>query len=134
MKSRMAILVAAAFVPLTLACPIAPARAEGSERRQIFENGLVRVKSAHSFAQTIATISGPHPLLASSSRQRPWPNCRTRTFEYADESPGYPGVPPGGPPVGDPLAHATGSLPFALAKRPHASLDHDRSAPACPRY
>ena len=58
MTSRMAILVATALAPLTLSTSFAPARAEGSGQRQVFENGLVRVKSAYSFAQTIERLKG----------------------------------------------------------------------------
>src|SRR5688572_16219216 len=58
MTSRMVILVAAALAPLTLSTSFAPARAEGSGQRQVFENGLVRVKSAYSFAQTIERLKG----------------------------------------------------------------------------
>ena len=57
MTSRMAILIAA-LVPLTLASPLAPVQAEGSGQRQTFDNGLVRVKSAHGFAQTIERLKG----------------------------------------------------------------------------
>jgi uncharacterized protein (DUF302 family) len=58
MTSRTAILVAAALAPLALATTLAPAHAEDSGQRRILQNGLVRVKSAYSFAQTIERLKG----------------------------------------------------------------------------
>ena len=58
MTSRIATLVAAVLVPLVLTSPLAPAQAEGSAQRQTFDNGLVRVKSAYGFAQTIERLKG----------------------------------------------------------------------------
>ncbi len=54
MKNRFAALSAAALIPFTVALA-PPAKAE-EPNRQVFENGLVRVKSAYSFSVTIDRI------------------------------------------------------------------------------
>jgi len=51
MKNYLAALVAAALIPFTSALT-SPARSE-EPNRQVFENGLVRTKSAYSFSVTI---------------------------------------------------------------------------------
>jgi uncharacterized protein (DUF302 family) len=56
MTSRIAIVAAAALVPLTVAPPSGPAHAAGPAHRQAFENGIVRVKSAYGFAETIERL------------------------------------------------------------------------------
>ena len=59
MTSRIAILVATALVPLAAAAPSAPTRAESSNaQRQVYENGIVRVKSAYPFAETVERLKG----------------------------------------------------------------------------
>jgi uncharacterized protein (DUF302 family) len=57
MTSRFAILLAAALAPLAVASPSVQTRAEGPER-QVFENGIVRVKSAYPFAETVNRLKG----------------------------------------------------------------------------
>lgn len=56
--SRMAILMAAALAPVVLAAPSSPTRAQGMAQRQVFENGIVRVRSAYPFAETIERLKG----------------------------------------------------------------------------
>jgi uncharacterized protein (DUF302 family) len=55
MASRIAALSAATLIPFTLA--LAPLTVKAEEpSRQMFENGIVRVKSVHSFSETIDRI------------------------------------------------------------------------------
>jgi uncharacterized protein (DUF302 family) len=50
--------MAAALVPLAAAAPSLPTRAAGAAETQVFENGIVRVKSAYPFAETIERLKG----------------------------------------------------------------------------
>jgi hypothetical protein len=69
MTSRIAILVATALVPLAAAAPSAPTRAESSNaQRQVYENGIVRVKSAYPFAETVERLKGDVGSVQSSRR------------------------------------------------------------------
>jgi uncharacterized protein (DUF302 family) len=58
MRSCIPILIAAALVPLAAAAPYFPTRAAGAAETEVFENGIVRVKSAYRFAETIERLKG----------------------------------------------------------------------------
>ena len=57
MTSRLAILLAAALAPLAVVSSSVQTRAGGAER-QAFENGIVRVRSAYPFAETVDRLKG----------------------------------------------------------------------------
>ena len=59
MTSRTAILVAAlAVAPLASASDSPPGRPNGNPQIQMFENGIVRVKSAYPFGETVERLKG----------------------------------------------------------------------------
>jgi len=58
MRSRIPVIVAAALVPLAAAIPYFPTHAAGAAETEVFENGIVRVKSAYRFAETIERLKG----------------------------------------------------------------------------